>query len=299
MNSISILGCGWLGLETAKFFMEKRMQVKGSTTSKEKIENLKKEGIKPYLIDLNEENISKFSTNSDEFFKTFFETDIALINIPPPKQNKEFYQTQMEFIATHLLKNNKATKKIIFISSTSIYKDYEAKLNKEVIEKDVQNLEEANRKDIFEAENVFVEASKKSDLEVVILRAGGLMGAERVAGKYFAGKKDLNTGNIPVNFIHRKDLINIISLILEKIRKKTLFNSNEPTKCEIFNVVCPIHPTRQKVYQKNAIDYNFESPTFLNNEQTPDYKIINSDKLQKKLEYEFIYPNPLYFPIES
>jgi nucleoside-diphosphate-sugar epimerase len=299
MNSISILGCGWLGLEAANFFIDKGIQVNGSTTSKDKLEILKSKEINSFHLELNEENINKFSSRSDEFFKDFFETDICLINIPPPREDKQFYKTQMEFIQNHLLENKKATKKVIFISSTSVYKDYNAKLNKEVIESDVQKLEEANRKDIFEAENVFVEASATTDLEVCILRAGGLMGAERVAGKYFASKKNLNTGNIPVNFIHRKDLINIISVIIEKINKKTLFNDKKGNKHEVFNVVCSLHPIRQKVYQKNAIDYNFEAPTFQNNEQTPDYKIINSNKLQKELGYEFIYPNPLYFPIES
>lgn len=297
MNSISILGCGWLGLEAAKFFIEKGISVKGATTSKEKIEILEAEGIKPYLIELSEENITHL--NSETYFKDFFETDIVLINIPTPKENKNFYKTQMEFIATHLIKNKKATKKIIFISSTSIYKDYSAELNKEVIENDVQKVENANRKDIFEAEDVFIQASQIEGLEAIILRAGGLMGAKRVAGKYFAGKKNLNTGNIPVNFIHRKDLINIIYLIVKKVNKNALFNNENEAKNEIFNVACPLHPIRKKVYEKNAIDYNFEAPTFQNNEQIPDYKIISSNKLQKKLGYKFIYPNPLYFPVES
>ncbi|AFM03862.1 UDP-glucose/GDP-mannose dehydrogenase family, NAD binding domain protein [Bernardetia litoralis DSM 6794] len=305
MKSISILGCGWLGLETAKFFVEKGIQVNGSTTSKEKIENLEKKGIKPFHLELNKKNINKFKNNSNEFFKDFFETDICLINIPPPKENKEFYKTQMEFIATHLLKNKKATKKIIFISSTSIYKNtlqLSVSLRTtqlESFEDDVQTLEKANRKDIFEAENVFIQASKTNDLDVVILRAGGLMGGKRIAGKYFTGKKDLNTGQIPVNFIHRQDLINIIYLISEKTDKKSLLIDKKCNKYEVFNVVCPIHPIRQKVYQKNAKEYNFEAPTFKNNNQTSDYKIINSNKLEKILGYEFIYPNPLYFPVES
>ena len=83
------------------------------------------------------------------------------------------------------------------------------------------------------------------------------------------------------------------------MNKKILFSKENGNKYEVFNVVCPIHPIRQKVYQKNAMEYNFESPTFQNNEQTPDYKLINTEKIQKKLGYEFIYPNPLYFPVES
>ena len=300
MTSISILGCGWLGLETARFFIKKGVEVNGSTTSKEKMEVLENYKIKPYLLELNEENLNKYSTNSDTFFKDFFQTDICLINIPPPKENKLFYKIQMEFIKNHLLQNIKATKKVIFVSSTSIYKDYDAKLNKEVIEEDVQTIEEANRKDIFEAENIFTEASRTTDLEVCILRAGGLMGEKRVAGRYFAGKKDLNTGHIPVNFTHRKDLINIISKVAIKITEKTLFNFNngEIRNFEVFNAVCPLHPIRKEVYQKNATDYNFEPPTFQETKQTPDYKIVSSEKLQKQLEYEFIYPNPLYFSME-
>lgn len=132
-----------------------------------------------------------------------------------------------------------------------------------------------------------------------MLRAGGLMGGTRIAGKYFAGKKDLNTGDIPVNFIHRKDLTNIISIISKKMIEKTLFNDKTEAKHEVFNAVCPSHPKRQNVYEKNAKDYNFESPTFKNDKEIPDYKIIDSKKLQKNVGYEFIYPNPLYFPLES
>ncbi|WP_338761723.1 SDR family NAD(P)-dependent oxidoreductase [Bernardetia sp. ABR2-2B] len=303
MSSISILGCGWLGLETAKFFIEEGQKVNGSTTSKDKITILEKEGIKPFHLELNEENIKKYSSDSNDFFGDFFDTDIALINIPPSRhkkgENKEFYKTQMEFIKNHLLESDKATKKVIFISSTSVYKDYDTTLNKEVVEKDVQTLEEANRKDIFEAENVFIEACKKADLEVVVLRAGGLMGAKRVAGKYFAGKNNLKTGYIPVNFIHRKDLINIIALIAQKMNQNSFFSHQASNHFEVFNVVCPVHPIRQKVYQKNAIEHNFEAPTFSNNEKTPDFKIISSKKTQEILGYKFIYPDPLYFPVES
>ena len=79
----------------------------------------------------------------------------------------------------------------------------------------------------------------------------------------------------------------------------TLFNNKQSNKFEVFNVVCPTHPTRQKVYQKNAKDYNFEVPTFQEDTETPDYKVVGTDKLKRVLNYEFYYPNPLYFPIEN
>ena len=50
--TLSILGCGWLGLPLAARFSAKAYRVSGSTTSPQKISLLEHEGITPYLIDL-------------------------------------------------------------------------------------------------------------------------------------------------------------------------------------------------------------------------------------------------------
>ena len=39
-NKIGIIGCGWLGLPLAKEFISNNYKVKGSTTTKEKLETL-------------------------------------------------------------------------------------------------------------------------------------------------------------------------------------------------------------------------------------------------------------------
>ena len=44
-NKIGIIGCGWLGLPLAKEFVSNNYKVKGSTTTKEKLEILENEGI--------------------------------------------------------------------------------------------------------------------------------------------------------------------------------------------------------------------------------------------------------------
>ena len=76
-NRIGIIGCGWLGLPLAKTLILNNYKVKGSTTTKNKLEILKKEGIEPYLIEITENSISE-SINS--FLN---ELDILIINIPP------------------------------------------------------------------------------------------------------------------------------------------------------------------------------------------------------------------------
>ena len=42
-NKIGIIGCGWLGLPLAKEFVSNNYKVKGSTTTKEKLEILKQQ----------------------------------------------------------------------------------------------------------------------------------------------------------------------------------------------------------------------------------------------------------------
>ena len=50
-KEISLLGCGWLGIPLASSLVKKGFAVKGSTTSSDKLEILKSEGVIPYLID--------------------------------------------------------------------------------------------------------------------------------------------------------------------------------------------------------------------------------------------------------
>ena len=57
MKTSSLLGCGYLGFPLALNLLQMGYNVKGSTTTPGKIQQLKKAGIIPYLINL-EENIS-------------------------------------------------------------------------------------------------------------------------------------------------------------------------------------------------------------------------------------------------
>ncbi len=72
-QTISILGCGWLGAPLAYSLLKKGFDVKGSTTSVEKVALLKESGIEPFLI-----NIENLQINIDEFLKA----EILIIAIP-------------------------------------------------------------------------------------------------------------------------------------------------------------------------------------------------------------------------
>ncbi|GAB3508848.1 Rossmann-fold NAD(P)-binding domain-containing protein [Emticicia fontis] len=270
MKTISIIGCGWLGLPLGKYLSEKNYLVKGSTTHTDKLEILEENGIEPYLLKLNPQLECEYVDN-------FLDSEILIINIPP-KISIQKTDAHVEQMA-NLLKSveNSPIRKIIYISSTSVYPE----LNREVVEDDVLTPEASASPTMVKAENLLKDFSN----EVTILRSAGLMGYERIPAKYFAGWKGLTTGDIPVNYIHRDDVIRIIETVIEK-----------DIWGDTFNIVSPIHPIRKEIYARNCEELGFEMPEFVESPKPHPYKIINGNKWSEKSDYHFIFKNPLdYF----
>ncbi|MFN8357919.1 MAG: NAD(P)H-binding protein [Spirosomataceae bacterium] len=263
MNRISIIGCGWLGLPLGRHLVREGYQVTGSTTSAGKMDLLRQAGIHPVLL--------KFSPEPQGNLQTLLEADVVIISIPPRagQYGDAFHPQQIQFLAEAL--QGHANLHLLYISSTSVYPE----TNRELTETD-EVIAEAP---LIQAEHVL----KQTGLPLTILRCGGLMGEQRIPGKYFIGKT-VTTGNIPVNFVHQDDVIGIITQVL----KQNVWN-------ETFNVVAPEHPIRRDIYLKNAQDFGWQVPEFQETTNTQPFKIINSDKLITKLGYRFRYPNPLYF----
>lgn len=271
---VSILGCGWLGLPLAEFLVNKGFSVKGSTTREEKIAKLKQAGVQPFLLNFTPHPQREQLDSIPDFLKT----DILIIAIPPgvSHHGEDFHPMQILHLSEHLKLSS--INKIIYISSTSIYPD-----TGEVTESTNISGEETSNAALRCAEEILCGLHRKP----TILRCGGLMGYDRVPGRYFIGKKELPTGNVPVNFVHRDDVINII---YEVIRQEKWG--------EIYNIVAPEHPVRRDIYASNARDFGWEAPTFLEG-KTPEHKLVDGSKVIKDLNYKFIYPDPLTFKYDS
>jgi hypothetical protein len=276
---ISILGCGWLGLPLAQRLLADDIssEIKGSTTSPDKIEQFSALGIQGFVFNLNPELTGK---NLD--IKSFFESDVLIISIPPKlsKNEPDFHPRQIQSVIEAV--KNSPVKEIIYISSTSIYPD----LNRIVTEEDVTKQEQSPSPAMVEAENLLI--NMRGERTVSILRHGGLLGYNRIPGKYVQGQKDMTTGSIPVNYIHRDDAVEIITSIL----KQGLVN-------ETFNIVAPLHPTRKDVYEKSCAQFGWEPPTFKEPENGPDFKTISSEKLNSFYKYDFKFSDPLQFYYEE
>jgi nucleoside-diphosphate-sugar epimerase len=115
------------------------------------------------------------------------------------------------------------------------------------------------------------ELIKKLSKDVVILRLGGLMGYDRVAGKYSQNSVVTNSST---NYIYKDDVVSIIAKIVElKIKNR------------IYDVVAPIQSTKKIIYKQNAKKFGFKEPHF--NSYFEEGLNLNPNRLCKELNYTF------------
>ncbi len=262
MKQISILGCGWLGLPLAKSLIEKGFDIQGSTTSSEKMTLFKEIGINPFLIYLNEAQIEG---NILEFLEN---SEILIIDIPPKlrSDSKENFVQKIKNLIPFI--ENAIVKKVIFVSSTSVYADE----NSIVTEQTIPKSKTESAKQLLQAEQ-FLQNNK--NFKTTIIRFGGLIGEDRNPIHFLAGRKNIENPNASINLIHQKDCIEIIKRIIA-------------TNCwgEIFNAVAPLHKTRKEYYSQKAIELNLSLPEF--DESKPSIgKTISSEKVMRVLNYTF------------
>lgn len=261
-KSISILGCGWLGKPLAKHFLNRGFEVKGSTTTPEKVDSLKENGITPYL--LNSKNLD------EEQYGEFLNTDVVVVTISP--QSKQVMGKLARDIA------NSPAAKAIFVGSTAVYPN----TGGEMTESDAEYIKSPHSGRVMkELEDAFLE---QDNLNTTVVRFGGLFGPGRTPGKFMAGFKGLSGGEKPVNMIHLDDCIGIIETIVD-----------QNAYGEVFNACAPEHPLRKDFYVEAAVKAGVAPPEFLKPEEedVSKFKIVNSDKLIEELNYNFKYPNPL------
>ena len=256
------MGCGWLGFPLARHFIKKDYQIKGSTTSDEKLKELSNKGIHAFKIALTEKEIFGDITA--------FLNDITtiIINIPPRlrKNNSESYVEKIKILLYHL--ENSQIENVIFISSTSVYSD----VKYEVTENSIPFPEKESGKQLLEVEKLF---QQNDNFKTTILRFSGLIDERRHPVTFLSGKKDIKNPDIPVNLIHLNDCIGIIDAIIEK----NIWQ-------EVFNAAYPSHPTRKAYYTQKAKSLNIPVPEF-EDITTSKGKIIDSTKIKTHLNYTF------------
>ncbi len=265
IKNISILGCGWLGLPLAIDFISKGIHIKGSTTTEIKITALEKQGITPFLLTLG-------AVPKELYIDFLLDSEVVIINFPPRRIPNiiEIYQQQIQSILPYI----SASQKVIFISSTSVYQN----TNDEVLETLNILPEKESGKAVAAVEQLL---QKQLGDRLTIIRLSGLIGYDRLPGRFLANKKDVQNGDAPINVIHRDDCIGLIQAVITK-----------NVWGEIINGSADLHPLRKEFYTRAANSIGLTPPVF-KKQETIAYKIISNTKSKKLLEYTYIHPDPL------
>lgn len=261
-NTIAIMGCGWLGLPLAKVLVADGCQIHGSTTSKEKMGKLTAASIHPFLISLSEDGIEG---DIEGFLSN---VDALVINVPPKLRggHKENYVKKMQLLQGAI--QSSEVKKIVFVSSTSVYGDIDGEVTENTTPEPVTE----SGKQLVVSEDIF---RNDNSIEATIIRFGGLIGPDRHPVNMLSGRKNLSNGNAPVNLIHLNDCIKIIIEILQK-----------NWWGETFNGVYPYHPTKQEYYTSKAIGKGLQVPDY-NADSVKKGKIVPSYKLTDVKNFKF------------
>ena len=251
MNRVSILGCGWLGKPLAVSLLEDGFKVKGSTTTGDKLADLESHGIESFMVDITDV----------EKYEDFLDADILIIAIT--SKDIEGFERLIAQI------QDSEIQKVIFISSTSVYK----MINKIMTEEDA-----ILEIPLTEIENLLRE---NTFFETTIIRFSGLFGGERHPANWFKNGRKIPQPNGFVNMIHQEDCIEIIHEVITQ----NCWN-------EIFNACSNHHPTRREFYTIAKLSKGIELPQFEENE-VYEWKIISSKKVQRVLGYEFVHDDLL------
>src|SRR4051812_39718069 len=112
--TVSILGCGWFGMSLAKLLLAQNITVKASTTTQSKLAHLKAAGTEAFLVNIQ-------SPANSIIDPVFFDCDTLVIanNVKMASQEEHLIRAEL----TLSLIRRHAIKKVVFISSTSVYGD--------------------------------------------------------------------------------------------------------------------------------------------------------------------------------
>ena len=265
MKTVSVIGCGWLGLPLGEALLADGYAVRGSTTRPEKLAQLQAAGIEGRQLKLLPDGIEGDPG-------PLLGSETLILNTPPGRRREgvPLYAAEVGQLLARL--PGSAVQRLLFVSSTSVYGEGRGEVDEETVLSPVRGTGKA----LVEAEA----AVRATGLAVTVLRPGGLVGGDRQPGRFLAGKTGLANGAAPVNLVHRDDLIAVIRAVLA-----------QAVWGETFNVVADRHPSRAEFYPAAARALGLEPPTFA--PEPGDGKRIRNERLKARLGFQFRYPDPM------
>jgi nucleoside-diphosphate-sugar epimerase len=259
-QQILIVGFGWLGRPLGISLQKEGYPVVGTCRSEEKQRQLAGTGLIAEQWEFNQlDAVAPKGCAS---------VDVLIITLPPGGNYVNWHAAIQLLCASVRMDTT-----IIFTSTTGVYR---------------MGLEEGitvatedlplNQSPLLQAEQLV----RDSGRPYVILRLAGLVGGERSASRFLAGKKGIKAPKAPVNLVHREDVIQAISACIAK-----------GVTYQVINVCSDQHPAKQDYYTAMAIRAGLEPPQF---EQDHDSGyVVDNSRMKALLGVQLLYPDPYGF----
>lgn len=256
---VLILGCGWVGESFAEHMQAKGAELWVTCRTPEKVKDFKDRGYHACLLDFDEQ---------DEGMDLPLEFDFVLNSVPATaKYSVDVLENRFRNLKKLL--HHISYRKHIFLSSIGVYPDCDAVMDENYTQHLNPRLRDA-------------EVLLSNLPNTLIYRLGGLFGKNRIFAKYFSNKV-CSTGAQLANFVHVDDVLKLLDLGFTHLDGG-----------EIYNIVCPQHPTKEDVVCASAAKYGYDLPSAFEPADSFQKKVL-STKISTALSYSFIYPSPLDF----
>ena len=241
-RTVSLLGCGWLGIALAHSLIERGVHVRGSTTRSSRLGLLTSLGVEAFLLRIEPDGAGS------EGLGAFFESDCLLIDLPPEiSLGADYHLGQISSILSMIAA--RPPRQLVYVSSTSVYGAGQGAVDETT--PPVPDGESGTV--LLQAEQMLSSFARESGVGLTIVRPGGLMGPGRHPGLFLAGRKSVRNGQAPVNMIHQLDLSDLIA---------SLIVDHPAEGVAIFNAVDAHHPTREEFYSRASKAIGVEAPEF-------------------------------------
>lgn len=265
--NIAIIGCGYVGYAVAQYWQQKmNLIVTATTTTSERVPKLQAVAQRVVVVEGNDlEGIKSILHNQD----------VVLLSVGA-KSADTYEQSYLDTAQTLIsaLKES-AVKQLIYTSTCSVYGEQNGAPTDE--EAPVAPISK-NGKILWETEQILLTAS--SDLDVCILRLGGIYGPGRELVKIYsriAGTTRPGNGEEPINWIHLDDIVGAIEFA-RKNRLKGIYNlvdDDNFTNRELIERVCTTHNLAKVTWDLQKSNRQYHAKILNQKIKDAGYKLIH------------------------
>jgi nucleoside-diphosphate-sugar epimerase len=265
LESILIIGCGYVGVPLAKAWIRKGHPVYGTTRSAARRDLLKKEGIQPLLLDLLQPPLQ------------LPEADLIYLLVAG-SQDETLTQGMSNLLAA--LKG-RPPKKMIYSSSTGVYGDHQGEWVEETSERRAHHPAGLR---LIRTEEILFSAAKQTRFPGIVARLSGIYGPRRIPGRDLVLKGGPLVGepDAYLNLIHLDDLVHLLiaAAIRGKIGESYLFSDARPV-------------LRKEYYRFLAerLGLPHYSPTWIPSQDRSGNRRCLNQKMKEEFHIELKYPS--------